>query len=493
MAGIAIVFVALFAGPDDAGWRSKNQPSARALGPYDQYAPGTYAPGTYAPGTSGSAAGSVAQDTGNVQTASAFDPLPSADEMVDRAEAAARSEVGNALDRAADAVRRQLDSRGFTTDPTRSPMAGANPPSSPPASAGPPSLPGTSVPRTNWPEIRQVLDAPFDATRSVSSTEPGPGGRMRRDPLQSLPPVPPQERPVPTATRTVNDSANPAASGYRAAPNASRAAPSARRAPPSRSSLHDWLDQNEDVAPPGTHVELPPITSQASDSYDQRPGFDLRDASVDGRSRSGNVPPPTSGARRNDRTVASPPRTRSADEFDRWAADMRRDTLNAPPASRTGQRQFEDEEAGFPGGGAAWDEGRFPGDERSGDRNLDSRFGASRPGDRDYIQPPPRTAADSRDRQLDLVPPPAANSNDRTSTVETAHANSPSDQTRSPAADRPWGPLALAVLALFGSIGFNFYLGWIAWDLYTRYQDAVEDVHELEAKLEEKQLEHSLV
>jgi hypothetical protein len=49
------------------------------------------------------------------------------------------------------------------------------------------------------------------------------------------------------------------------------------------------------------------------------------------------------------------------------------------------------------------------------------------------------------------------------------------------------------VLALFGSIGFNLYLGWIAWDLYTRYQDAMEDVHELESKLEEKQLERVLV
>jgi hypothetical protein len=50
--------------------------------------------------------------------------------------------------------------------------------------------------------------------------------------------------------------------------------------------------------------------------------------------------------------------------------------------------------------------------------------------------------------------------------------------------------LLLSILGLFGSLGFNLYLGWIAWDLYSRYQDAVVDVQELEAKLEAKQQDY---
>lgn len=34
----------------------------------------------------------------------------------------------------------------------------------------------------------------------------------------------------------------------------------------------------------------------------------------------------------------------------------------------------------------------------------------------------------------------------------------------------------LTLLALFGSIGLNMYLGWISWDTYNRYQDLVGDI-----------------
>ena len=58
--------------------------------------------------------------------------------------------------------------------------------------------------------------------------------------------------------------------------------------------------------------------------------------------------------------------------------------------------------------------------------------------------------------------------------------------------DKPWWPLILTVLGLFGSIGFNIYLGWIAWDLYSRCQEAVEDVQDLEERLESKSKEVAL-
>ena len=42
------------------------------------------------------------------------------------------------------------------------------------------------------------------------------------------------------------------------------------------------------------------------------------------------------------------------------------------------------------------------------------------------------------------------------------------------------------MLGLFGSVGFNVYLGWIAWDLHGRYQDVVADLHDLENQFDER-------
>ena len=38
------------------------------------------------------------------------------------------------------------------------------------------------------------------------------------------------------------------------------------------------------------------------------------------------------------------------------------------------------------------------------------------------------------------------------------------------------GGNGLLLLAFFASVGLNFYLGWIAWDTYNRYQDMVSDM-----------------
>ncbi len=95
------------------------------------------------------------------------------------------------------------------------------------------------------------------------------------------------------------------------------------------------------------------------------------------------------------------------------------------------------------------------------------------------------------------LPPPPTVTTQRPSTADESLAGvqGPSDGSDDPNdldRERRWPPLIMAVLGLFGSLGFNFYLGWIAWDLYTRYQDALDDVHELETKLDEKPLEHEL-
>jgi hypothetical protein len=46
------------------------------------------------------------------------------------------------------------------------------------------------------------------------------------------------------------------------------------------------------------------------------------------------------------------------------------------------------------------------------------------------------------------------------------------------AGDRPWGPLALALMVLFVSLGGNLYMGWIAMDMYQRYLELADDLTE---------------
>jgi hypothetical protein len=53
-------------------------------------------------------------------------------------------------------------------------------------------------------------------------------------------------------------------------------------------------------------------------------------------------------------------------------------------------------------------------------------------------------------------------------------------QTLNLADNRSWLVLLL-MLGLFASLGFNLYLGWIAWDIHGRYQDAIADLSERES------------
>jgi len=46
------------------------------------------------------------------------------------------------------------------------------------------------------------------------------------------------------------------------------------------------------------------------------------------------------------------------------------------------------------------------------------------------------------------------------------------------ASDQPWGPLALALMVLFVSLGGNLYMGWIAMDMYQRYLELADDLAE---------------
>ena len=65
--------------------------------------------------------------------------------------------------------------------------------------------------------------------------------------------------------------------------------------------------------------------------------------------------------------------------------------------------------------------------------------------------------------------PPVGSANNAQRYADAARVNYP------PPA-RPGGSFMTTMLALFGSIGLNLYLGWVAWDTYNRYQDLVHDV-----------------
>jgi len=43
---------------------------------------------------------------------------------------------------------------------------------------------------------------------------------------------------------------------------------------------------------------------------------------------------------------------------------------------------------------------------------------------------------------------------------------------------KPWFPLTVTMLLLFGSLGGNAYLGWLAKDFYNRYKTLAEELRE---------------
>jgi hypothetical protein len=59
--------------------------------------------------------------------------------------------------------------------------------------------------------------------------------------------------------------------------------------------------------------------------------------------------------------------------------------------------------------------------------------------------------------------PPARAEISRGASQPAAFVNSPTDKI--------WWPLTMTVLLLFGSLGGNFYLGWLAMDFYRRYRE----------------------
>lgn len=117
-----------------------------------------------------------------------------------------------------------------------------------------------------------------------------------------------------------------------------------------------------------------------------------------------------------------------------------------------------------------------------GDSDSRSRWGISdSPGGSGPIQPPPqpfdpeRAAEPLLNQQISYAEP--AESITTGTQPERAVSTQPDtlDASTGPVSNpvppaKPWLPLALALFGLFGSLGGNVYLGWIAWGARRRYQ-----------------------
>ncbi len=105
------------------------------------------------------------------------------------------------------------------------------------------------------------------------------------------------------------------------------------------------------------------------------------------------------------------------------------------------------------------------------------------PAQKSNANPGPNYGTPFRDPPATASPrpstPPAVQPRTEQSTTHTSMPATPSRPLRQSSPldnDRLGNTQFLTLLTLFGSIGLNVYLGWIAWDTYNRYQDLVSDM-----------------
>ncbi|MGE0607285.1 MAG: hypothetical protein AB7O62_09345, partial [Pirellulales bacterium] len=75
----------------------------------------------------------------------------------------------------------------------------------------------------------------------------------------------------------------------------------------------------------------------------------------------------------------------------------------------------------------------------------------------------------------DAAGPSARSGSTATRTSSNALRPSSKSGDEAAAADKPWFAFTMVVLALFASLGGNWYLGWMNWDLRNKYQRALND------------------
>ncbi|MCP4191212.1 MAG: hypothetical protein GY768_11365 [Planctomycetaceae bacterium] len=112
--------------------------------------------------------------------------------------------------------------------------------------------------------------------------------------------------------------------------------------------------------------------------------------------------------------------------------------------------------------------------------------------DRKYISPPPTEPAvvvpvknpDPVEENRSTHTQPLPGTNENIEKAKLAAELGGVNPVAEPSSGR-WWPLLLTMLGLFASVGFNLYLGWIAFDIHGRYHDIADEIQDLEQKLEE--------
>ncbi len=71
--------------------------------------------------------------------------------------------------------------------------------------------------------------------------------------------------------------------------------------------------------------------------------------------------------------------------------------------------------------------------------------------------------------------------------IEPMDSAEPTDEpaTEPEASSKPWGPLAMVLALLLGSVSGNFYLSWITWDARSRYRRLLHRVNDEQRELPE--------
>jgi hypothetical protein len=302
-----------------------------------------------------------------------------------------------------------------------------------------------------WFELESALQQSVDATPRAAATPKGVTARLRGPDVQNPVPLPPLSgaaRDAPAATRSAayNPPRGPAAGDDRRGAGSSRATSDT---PPARGSIRGWLEEPEapaeDELPrwmvseePDAQAAFPDGESPDTRYTSNRPSAQRRDLADPQR---GSVPSQSAHAHdTTERQYIIPPPRNDGENYDEPLVD--RDAIAVP---------------------------------RGRGANAARQVSQALPDEHDLAGASPSDGA-SRQRT-------AARAN-RVANDEPDRSARQNATTPYLVSDRPWWPLLMTVLGLFGSIGFNLYLGWIAWDLYTRYHDAVADVHELETRLE---------
>ncbi len=111
------------------------------------------------------------------------------------------------------------------------------------------------------------------------------------------------------------------------------------------------------------------------------------------------------------------------------------------------------------------------------DEPAPTRGTVSRPSSSSKSTTTSRPSRANLDDEPEERPTSATKSTKPTSTRTSSATSRPSSKSseETATAEKPWFAFTMVVLALFASLGGNWYLGWMNWDLRNKYQRALND------------------